>query len=97
MQEAFENLRQHKDQLLELVHHHHAKNLRVFGSVARGEAREDSDIDLLVEFLPDATLLDQVALSDALAKVLNRKVDVVSERALNQHLRERVLREAIAL
>jgi predicted nucleotidyltransferase len=59
--------------------------------------RADSDIDLLVDFLPGATLFDQVALIDALSATLGRKVDIVSERALNQYLRQRVLQEAVTL
>jgi uncharacterized protein len=66
-------------------------------SVIRGEEREGSDIDLLVDFLPGSTLLDQVSLIDALSTKLGRKVDVVSERALNKYLRQRVLQEAVAL
>lgn len=68
-----------------------------FDSVIRGEEREDSDIDLLVDFLPGSTLLDQVGLIDTLSGKLGRKVDVVSERALNKYLRHRILQEAIAL
>ncbi|MFI3197636.1 MAG: nucleotidyltransferase, partial [Methylococcaceae bacterium] len=61
------------------------------------EEREDSDIDLLADFLPGTTLVDQVGLIDALSRVLSRRVDVVSERALNKHLRQRVLQEAVPL
>lgn len=97
MPDLYENLRQKKDTILEMASRYHATNVRLFGSVARGEAREDSDIDLLVEFLPGTTLLDQVDLIGALSTALGRKVDVVSENALNKHLRERILREAIPL
>jgi predicted nucleotidyltransferase len=97
MQEPYEILRRQRSRILETASRYHATNIRVFGSVSRGEAREDSDIDLLVDFLPGTTLLDQVALIDALSTVLGRKVDIISERALNQHLRERVLRESIPL
>ncbi|WP_241674731.1 nucleotidyltransferase family protein [Candidatus Methylobacter oryzae] len=68
-----------------------------FRCVVRGEEREDSDIDLLVDFLPGTTLLDQVGLIDALSNALARRVDIVSERALNKHLRQRVLHEAVLL
>jgi len=76
---------------------YHAQNIRVFGSVARGEERSDSDIDFLVDFLPGSTLLDQVGFMNALSALLGRKVDVVSERALNKYLRQSVLQEAISL
>ena len=97
MTELYEALHQQKDNILDIAKHYHAVNIRVFGSVVRGEEREDSDIDLLVDFLPGTTLLDQVGLIDALSSALGRKVDIVSERALNKHLRQRVLQEAVPL
>ncbi len=97
MPELYEILRKHKASILDIAHHYHAVNVRVFGSVMRGEEREDSDIDLLVDFLPGSTLLDQVGLIDALSTKLGRKVDIVSERALNRYLRQRILQEAVAL
>lgn len=90
-------LRQQKANILDIANRYHAVDIRVFGSVARGEEREDSDIDLLVTFLPGSTLLDQVGLIDALSTALGRKVDIVSERGLNKYLRQRVLQEAVAL
>jgi uncharacterized protein len=95
--ELYKKLQQQKASVLDIANHYHAINVRVFGSVLRGEEREDSDIDLLVDFLPGSTLLDQVGLIDALSAKLGRKVDVVSERALNKYLRQRVLQEAVAL
>ena len=97
MTELYEILQQQKASILDIAKHYHAANIRVFGSVVRGEEREDSDIDLLVDFLPGSTLLDQVGLIDALSTALGRKVDIVSERALNKHLRQRVLEEAVPL
>ena len=97
MTELYETLQQQKACILDIAHHYHAANIRVFGSVVRGEEREDSDIDLLVDFLPGTALLDQVGLIDALSMALGRKVDVVSERALNKYLRQRVLQEAVPL
>jgi len=95
--ELYEMLQQQKIGILDIANHYHAVNIRVFGSVIRGEEREDSDIDLLVDFLPDSTLLDQVGLIDALSTKLGRKVDIISERALNKYLRQRILQEAVAL
>lgn len=89
-----ENLQQERQRILAIAQRYRAHNLRVFGSVVRCEEREDSDIDFLVDFLPGATLLDQVGLIEALSKALGRKVDVVSERALSRHLRQSVLQEA---
>ena len=97
MPKLYEIVQTQKTWILATAKRYHATNVRVFGSVVRGEEREDSDIDFLVEFMPGTTLLDQVALINALSSALGRKVDVVSERALNKHLRERILREAIPL
>ncbi len=80
-----------------IARHYHAVNVRVFGSTVRGEELEDSDIDLLVDFLPGSSLLDQVGLIDALSDALGRKADVVSERSLNKHLKPRILQEALPL
>jgi predicted nucleotidyltransferase len=93
----YQLLKEQKDSIVSIASHYYAVNVRVFGSVIRGEEREDSDIDFLVEFLPGSTLFDQAALIDELSNTLGRKVDVVSERALNKHLKARILREALPL
>jgi predicted nucleotidyltransferase len=92
-----EQLKRDKKVLIAILNKHHAANVRVFGSVARGDERKDSDVDLLVDFQPGTTLFDQVALENELSDMLGRKVDVVSSRALNRHLRPSVLREAVEL
>jgi uncharacterized protein len=69
----------------------------VFGSVARGTDAEGSDLDLLVEFEPGRDLFDLIELKDELEEVSGRSVDVVTERSLLPHIREKVLREAIPL
>ncbi len=97
MTKLYEIIDRNRNKILDIASYYHATNVRVFGSVVRGEEREGSDIDLLVEFLPGSTLLDQVALIDRLSSELGRKVDIVSERALNIYLRERVLQEAVPL
>jgi len=72
------------------------KELALFGSAARGELRPDSDIDLLVEFLPGAEvdLVEHLAAERELSELLGRKVDLVSKRALRNVLREEVLSQA---
>lgn len=97
MTQLYALLRDQKARILDIANQYHAVDIRVFGSVARGEERDGSDIDLLVNFLPGSTLLDQVGLIDALSTALGRKVDIVSERALNKYLRQRILQEAVAL
>jgi len=74
-----------------------ACNVRVFGSVARSEADEQSDIDFLVELEPGRTLFDLGGLQYDLEQLLGCRVDVVTERGLKPRIRERVLREAVSL
>jgi predicted nucleotidyltransferase len=69
----------------------------VFGSFARGEEREDSDIDILVEFQQGATLLDLAGLGNLLEEKLHRKVDLVTPAAIRKELQARVYAEMIAL
>jgi predicted nucleotidyltransferase len=83
--------------ILRLAAQHGARNVRVFGSVARGEARPDSDIDVLVEFEPGRTLLDRIGLMQDLEDLLGRKVDVVTEKALHRMIRQQVLEQAVQL
>jgi predicted nucleotidyltransferase len=71
--------------------------VRVFGSVARGEADEQSDLDLIVDFEPGTSLLDHAGLWLELQELLGVKVDVVSSRGIKARIRERVLREAVPL
>lgn len=73
---------------------HGAKNVRIFGSFARGTQRKTSDIDLLVAMEDGRTLLDLIALERSLTKRLGRRIDVVTERSLSPHLRDRILAEA---
>jgi predicted nucleotidyltransferase len=93
----FEILRARRSEITTLGLRYGARNIRVFGSVARGEDTEESDIDLLVEMDEDRSLLDLVGFQQALAASTGRKTDVLTERALNPYLRERILAEAIAL
>lgn len=78
---------------------HGARNVRVFGSVARGTATEGSDLDLLVDFEPGRNLFDLVGLKQEIEEVLGgrKKVDVVTENALPPHVRKRMLREAVSV
>jgi len=78
-----ELLKSKRLEILTIAARHGARNVRVFGSVARGEAGPESDIDLLVEMEPGTSLLDHVTLMQYLEDILERKVDVVSERALH--------------
>ena len=90
-------LAQNRDAVCALVSAHRAVAPRVFGSVARGEDELGSDLDLLVAFTDEASLLDEVGLRIAVRDLLQVEVDVVSEDALHGAMRERVLREAVPL
>ena len=84
-------------EILEIADKHGAYNVRIFGSVARGEADEKSDVDILVELEPERSLLDLGGLLIDLEALLGCKVDVVTVRGLRKRIRERVLREAVPL
>jgi predicted nucleotidyltransferase len=86
-----------REEILRVAAEHGAHNVRVFGSVARGEAGEGSDIDLLVDLEPGRSGLDQAGLILDLEELLERKVDVVTEAGLYWLLRRRILKEARAL
>ena len=90
-------LAQKRDEILSLAHRRGARNVRIFGSVARNEARPDSDLDILIDLDPDRSLLDVGGLAMDLSALLSRQVDVVTEAGLRERIRSRVLREARAL
>lgn len=83
-----------REQILSLASRHGARNLRVFGSVARGEQTAQSDLDLLVEWEPGRSLLDHAALVADLEELLGAKVHVGTERSLHWYVRDRIIAEA---
>ncbi|WIG58411.1 MAG: hypothetical protein OJF49_001157 [Ktedonobacterales bacterium] len=86
-----------REQIVIILRRHGVLHAGIFGSFARGAANDSSDIDLLIEFPPGKTLFDLEALALDLEGVVGRKVDLITYHALNPHLRERVLREQVAL
>lgn len=75
-----------------------ARHIRVFGSVARGEERLDSDVDFLVEFPLGYDLFAQrIPLAEKLGDLLHRKVELIPEHELNRHIRDQVMKEAVEL
>ena len=92
-----ELLKERREEILQLAAAYGARNVRIFGSVARGETDEESDVDFLVEMDPGRSLLDMGGLLMDLRDLLGRQVDVVSVKGLKSRIRDRVLREAIPL
>ena len=92
-----EILTPHRGEILRLAHRFGATNIRVFGSVRRGDADEKSDVDLLVGWRAGVSLLDSAGFRIALTDLLKRKVDVVDERYLHWAIRPQVIAEALPL
>lgn len=92
-----ETVRQHREAILAIARRYGASDIRIFGSVARGEATESSDLDLIVRFEPDRSLFDHGGLLMDLQDLLGVKVDVVSEGGMRERFRNHVMREAVAL
>lgn len=86
-----------REEILKVCAKYGARNVRVFGSAARGEADEESDIDFLVEMEAGRSLFDLGGLQYELEQLLGRPVDVVTERGLKARIRERVLKETVPL
>jgi uncharacterized protein len=90
-------LQDKRDEILQIAAAHGAQNVRVFGSISRGEGGLKSDIDLLVKLEPGRSLLDLIAVKQDLEDLLGREVDVVTEEAVSPYIREQVLKEAVSL
>jgi len=86
-----------RTEILEAAARHGARNVRVFGSVARGDDRPGSDIDLLVGVEPGRTLLDVIGLEQELQELLGCRVEVLTEGGLSPYLQQRILEEATSL
>jgi predicted nucleotidyltransferase/DNA-binding XRE family transcriptional regulator len=83
----------HRQRILDLVAEHHASNVRIFGSIARGEARPDSDIDILVDFGPDTGLFTIVALQNQLSELLHFPIDLGDPKSLKPHVQPSVKKD----
>lgn len=95
--ELHDMIREKRSEILAIAERHGVRRLRVFGSAARGQADEASDVDFLVELEPGRSLLDLGGLLMDLQELLGREVDVVTEKGLRPRIRERVLAEAVPL
>lgn len=97
MQLDLGQIRNRRPEILRIAAKYGIGNVRLFGSVARGEANSASDLDVLVEFEPGRSLLDLAGFEEDLSELLGCDVDVVSEAGVSPYMEERILSEAIAL
>ena len=92
-----ELLKEKREEILSIATKYGAFNVRIFGSVARGDETADSDVDFLVELEPGRNLLDRIALMQDLEDLLEREVDVATVKGLREYFRDRILNEAVPL
>jgi len=92
-----DTIREQREAIIRIAARHGATQVRLIGSIARGEAGPDSDVDLLVTWREGTSLLDQAALMLELENLLGRKVDIASDGWVRPSIRESVYRDAIAL
>lgn len=90
-----EALQRHREEIRQIAVQNHTRNPRVFGSVLHGNDSDGSDLDLLVDPLPDTTLLDLARIQNRLQKLTGVAVDVLTPNALPKSFRDQVLREAL--
>lgn len=88
-----EKLEEIKDIIVKVLKKHNVKRAAIFGSIARGEATEESDIDIVIEFEGRKSLLDLVDLKLELQELLGKKVDVITYNSINPLLKEQILNE----
>jgi predicted nucleotidyltransferase len=90
-------LRKERDRILDISARHGASNIRVFGSVARGEAGPTSDVDFLVDLEPERSYFDLGGLWTDLEELLGCRVEVLTQDELHWYIRDRILKEAVPL
>jgi len=90
-------LRRHRREILDCAARHGVRNVRVFGSVARGDDQQNSDVDFLVDVEAGRSLLDVIAFEQDLQQLLGRHVDVLTDGGLSPYLQQRILAEAASL
>jgi predicted nucleotidyltransferase len=94
---SLEKIRIHRQEILDIARKYGATNIRIFGSVVRGEAHADSDYDFLIDLEPDRSAFEIGGLLMDLQDLLTARVDIVTEKGLNKHIRDKVLKEAVTL
>jgi len=86
-----------RDEIVRIAASHGARHVRLFGSVARGDATDQSDVDVLVDLESGRSLMDHARLIVDLERLLGRRVDVVTERGLRPRVRDAILRDSVSL
>jgi uncharacterized protein len=94
---TLEDLRQRRDEIIALMHKHGASNVRVVGSVARGDAGPDSDVDLLISFPPNRSVFDLVGLWLDIKELLGYEISLIPDSTSNEQFLQSVLEDAVAL
>jgi len=92
-----DELFQRRDEIIAIAKKYGGSNLRVFGSVARGDDQPESDLDLLVEPAPECDLFDRIGLIQDLESLLHKKIDVESDKAVHPLMKYRISLEAVTL
>ena len=90
-------IRNRREEIINIAQKYGAKNVRVFGSMARDEGSSESDLDIIVEMEHGSSLLDIIAIKQDIEELLRRKVDVVTEASISPYIRDAVLKEAVNL
>ena len=90
-------LRSRRGDILRIADRHGARNIRIFGSVARSETNDRSDLDVLVEMGRERDLIDLISIQQDLEDMLGCKVDVLTEAAISPYIRESIIHDAISL
>lgn len=94
---TLEFLQKNREKIYEIAAKHGVSNIRVFGSVARGEETKNSDVDLLVAISSKTSLMTLVKLEQSLKKTTGRKIQIISDKAVNKHLKNQIFSEIITL
>jgi len=86
-----------RNAIKEIARRYNATNIRIFGSMARGDASPDSDVDILADLDTNTSLLDRIALSQEIEDLLGRKIDLVTPDKLHRIIKDKIIKEAVSL
>ena len=92
-----DDIRKRRDEIIAVARRYGASDVRIFGSVARGDATDNSDVDFIVRFDPDRSLFDHGGLIVELEELLRVKVDVISEGGMRDRFRDHIMKEIVPL